>query len=134
MWAISPTASPEKRQAAFEYIMFHMSKEMMEKKLQFSKDNGLGVNPLTVLKDVDMTRYVEGMPADFVAAIQAAAKDQKLEYYLKSSLSPYVVKPIQKVLLDKNADPLTELQKAQELAQKEVVDKFNKDILSGTNS
>ncbi|MFC3797960.1 extracellular solute-binding protein [Cohnella sp. GCM10012308] len=129
-WAISPSASPEKRQAAFEYIMFMSSKETIESRLQFNKDNGLGVNPFTVVKDVDPTNYIEGMPTDFLSAIRKAAETQQLEYYLKSSLSPYVVKPIQKILLDKNADPLTELKAAEQLAQKEVIDKYNKDILS----
>ncbi|RAU92158.1 extracellular solute-binding protein [Paenibacillus sp. YN15] len=128
--AISPTASPEKKKAAFEYIKFMTSKESKEAQLQFSKDNGLGVNPLSILRDIDTTQYIEDMPQDFVAAIKEAAKNQRLEYYLKSSLSPYIVKPIQKVLLDKNTDPLTELKAAQDLAQKEVVDKFNEDVLS----
>jgi multiple sugar transport system substrate-binding protein len=129
-WAISPSATPEKRQAAFDYIMFMSSKEAFETRLQFNKDNGLGVNPFTVVKDVDTSNYVEGMPADFLSAIRKAAETQQLEYYLKSSLSPYVVKPIQKVLLDQNADPLTELKAAEQLAQKEVIDKYNADILS----
>ncbi|MGO4542527.1 extracellular solute-binding protein [Paenibacillus sp. 2TAB19] len=129
-WAISPSSSPEERQAAFEYIMFMSSKESFETRLQFNKDNGLGINPFTVVKDVDLSNYVEGMPADFLSAIRKAAETQQLEYYLKSSLSPYVVKPIQKVLLDKNADPLAELKAAEQLAQKEIIDKYNEDILS----
>jgi multiple sugar transport system substrate-binding protein len=130
-WMLNPKSSPEKQQAAFDYVMFFLSKEALETILQFNKDNGLGINPLQVVKDIDMTKYVEGMPADFVSAIRKAAENQHLEYYLKSSLSPYVVKPIQKILLDKNADPLTELKAAQELAQKEVINKYNSDILSG---
>jgi hypothetical protein len=39
-----------------------------------------------------------------------------------------LVKAVQKVLLDENADPKTELQKAQDQAQKEVVDKYNADL------
>lgn len=128
--AISPTALPEKKKAAFEYIKFMTSKESKEAQLQFKKDNGLGSNPLSVIRDIDTTEYIEDMPEDFVAAIKEAAKNQRLEYYLKSSLSSYIVKPIQKVLLDKNTDPLTELKEAQNLAQKEVIDKFNQDVLS----
>lgn len=131
-WMLNPKSSPEKRQAAFDYVMFWMSKESQETVLQFNKDNGLGINPLQLVKDVDTTKYIDGMPAEFVSAIKKAAEDQHLEYYLKSSLSPYVVKPIQKVLLDKNADPLAELKAAQDLAQKEVIDKYNADILSAS--
>ncbi|AJY75608.1 extracellular solute-binding protein [Paenibacillus beijingensis] len=133
-WSISPKATPEQKQAAFEYIMFMMSPESQEAILQFRKDNGLGINPLNVLKVVDTSKYIDGLPADFVAGIQKAAEHQQLEYYLKSQLSPYIVKPIQKILLDKNADPLTELKAAEALAQKEVIEKYNKDILSGAKS
>jgi ABC-type glycerol-3-phosphate transport system substrate-binding protein len=131
-WMFNPKSTPEELKASFDYAMFFMSKESQETVLQFNKDNGLGINPLQVVKDVDVTDYVEDMPADFIQAIGEAAKNQHLEYYLKSSLSPYLVKPIQKILLDPNADPLTELKAAQELAQKEVVDKYNADILNGT--
>lgn len=130
-WAISPTATPEQRQAAFEYIMFMMSKENREKELQFNVDNGLGVNPLTVRKDIDMSKYAVSMPSDVIDGINQAAENVQLEYYLKGQLSPYIVKAIQKVLLDENANPLAELEAAQELAQKEVVNKFNNDVLSG---
>jgi len=130
-WAISPTATPEQREAAFEYIMFMMSKDVVEQTLQFQVDNGLGVNPLTVRTDVDMTKYAGSMPADVIDAINKASENVQLEYFLKGQLTPYVVKAIQKVLLDENADPRAELEAAQELAQKEVADRYNQEVLSG---
>lgn len=127
-WIINPKASPEKQEAAFTYAMYFSSKELLEQGLQFDKDNGIFPNLLTVRTDIDMTQYVEGMPADLVAGVQNAAKETHLEYFLKSRLSPYIVKPIQTVLLDEKADPAALLEAAQELAQKEVIDPFNAEI------
>jgi ATP-dependent Lon protease len=72
--------------------------------------------------------YVKDFPADIAEGIKKAAETTRLEYFLKERLSPYLVKAVQKVLLDENADPKTELQKAQDQAQKEVVDKYNADL------
>lgn len=127
-WIINPKATPEEQEAAFTYATFFMSKEIQEVGLQFNKDNGVFPNLLTVRKDIDMTKYVDGMPADLVEGVQNAAKETHLEYFLKSRLSPYIVKAIQQVLLDENTDPLTVLQEAQELAQKEVIDPYNEEI------
>lgn len=127
-WIVNPKASKEKQQAAFTYASFFTSKEYQEKYLQFLRDNGIFPNLLTVRTDVDITKYVQGLPNDIVTNVQTAAKNTHLEYFLKSRLSPYVVKSIQKVLLDEKADPLTELKDAQELAQKEVIDKYNSEI------
>lgn len=127
-WIINPKASPEQQQAAFTYAMYFSSKDMMEKDLQFQKDNGIFPNLLSVRTDVDMSKYVDGMPADLVEGVRNAAKEPHLEYFLKSRLSPYIVKPIQMVLLDEDADPAAVLQEAQELAQKEVIDPYNAEI------
>jgi multiple sugar transport system substrate-binding protein len=126
-WIINPKASKEKQQAAFTYASFFTSKEYGETYLQYLRDNGIFPNLLTVRTDVDVAKYVKGLPTDIVTNVQAAAKSTHLEYFLKSRLSPYIVKPIQKVLLDEKADPMTELKAAQELAQKEVIDKYNAD-------
>ncbi|MBM7563946.1 extracellular solute-binding protein [Paenibacillus sacheonensis] len=127
-WMLNPKSSPEQQKAAFDYAMFSMSKESQDALGQFKVDNGLGLRPFTVLKDFDVTKFIKDVPQDYLDAVNESAKDQHLEYFLKSSLSSYLVKPIQKVLLDKNADPAAELQKAQDLAQKEVIDKYNNDL------
>ena len=121
---INPKSSKEKQQAAFTYATFFASKDYLEQQLQFNKDNGLFPNLLTVRTDVDVTKYVDGLSEDLVAGVRNAAKQTHLEYFLKASLSPYLVKPVQTILLDEKADPKTELQKAQDLAQKEVVDTY----------
>lgn len=127
-WIINPKASPEKQKAAFTYAMYFSSKEVVEEGLQFNKDNGIIPNLLMVRTDIDMSKYVEGVPVDLVEGVRNAAKEPHLEYFLKSRLSPYIVKPIQNVLLDEKADPLTLLKAAQELAQKEVIDPYNSEI------
>ncbi|SFT04214.1 extracellular solute-binding protein [Paenibacillus sp. BC26] len=131
-WMLNPKSTPEQQKAAFEYAMFFLSKEHMEAWAQFCLDNGFAINPLSIVKDFDVTKWVKDLPPDYVAAVQATAKDKHLEYYLKSSLSSYLVKPIQRILLDPSADPATELKAAEALAQKEVIDKYNSDILAGS--
>ncbi|WP_168123471.1 extracellular solute-binding protein [Paenibacillus sp. HB172176] len=133
-YIFNPKNSPAKLKASFEYAMFFMSQDMQEEALQYKKDNGFGNNPLSVVKNIDMTQYFLGMPQDVADNIQLAASNQRLEYFLKSSLSSYLVKAIQKVLLDKNADPKTELEAAQKLAQIEVIDKYNEDIKAGNST
>lgn len=125
---LNPKASKEKQEAAFTYATFFSSKEAKDEQYQFDKENGVFPNLLCVRTDIDMSQYVDGLPADLVAGVQNATKETHLEYFLKASLTPYVVKAVQKVLLDPNADPKTELQKAQDLAQKEVIDKYNADL------
>lgn len=130
-WMFNPKSTPEQLKASFDYAMFFMSKESQETILQFKKDKGLGISPLTMVKDVDIKKYISDMPEDYVKGIQKAAENQHLEYELKSSLSPYVVTPIQKILLDPAADPKAELKAAEELAQKEVIDRYNAEIRKG---
>lgn len=127
-WIMNPKASKEQQDAAWTYLTFFSSKEIMDARLQYQKDNGIFPNLLSVRTDVNAGDYVKDFPADIAEGIKKAAETTRLEYFLKERLSPYLVKAVQKVLLDENADPKTELQKAQDQAQKEVVDKYNADL------
>ncbi|WP_256761904.1 extracellular solute-binding protein [Cohnella sp. WQ 127256] len=129
-WTINAKTSPEKQDAAWTYITYMASKEVAEKKLQFSADNGAFPGLLQVRTDVDVTKFFANIPADLTAVVAETAADPHLEYFLKERLTPYVVGAVQKILLDEKADPKAELQKAQDLAQKEIVDKYNADVLS----
>ncbi|XID94930.1 extracellular solute-binding protein [Paenibacillaceae bacterium WGS1546] len=129
-WIINPTSDKAKQDAAWEYIAFMNSKETMEKLLAFQQENGAVPNLLSVRLDVDPSQFVEGVPQSIIEGVRKAAENTQLEYYLKERLSPYVVKAIQKVLTDANADPLTALQEAEQAAQKEIVDAFNAEIKS----
>lgn len=130
---LNPNASEEKRRAAFTYATFFTSKYAVEELLKFQKENGIMPNLLSVRMDVDPSSYVEGMPAALIHNIQKAVDESRLEYFLKSRLSPYVSKAVQEVLLDEETDPFEVLDKAQELAQREVVDPYNSEITMKTS-
>ncbi|QCT03670.1 extracellular solute-binding protein, family 1 [Paenibacillus algicola] len=124
----NPKATPEKQQAAFTYATYIVSKEVQDGLLQYQMDNGIFPNLLNVRSDVDASQFVEGMPEELIQNVQNAAQEGRLEYFLKARLSPYVVKAVQQVLMDESADPMKVMQEAQDLAQREVVDKYNKEI------
>ncbi|MFD0712434.1 extracellular solute-binding protein [Paenibacillus sp. GCM10027626] len=126
-WIINPKISKEKQDAAWTYIQFRSSKEAMERLLQKQAENGTVPNMLAVRSDVDPRKFTEDVPADIVNGVIQAAENTQLEYFLKERLTPYVVKAVQKVLTDANADPKTALAEAEALAQREVVDPYNKD-------
>lgn len=127
-WIVNPKTSPEKQDAAFKYMTYMTSKETFEKQLAFRNENGVMPNLLSVRNDVNPSEFVDNVPAELVAGVREAAQVTQLEYFLKERLSPYAVKAIQKVLIDENADPLTELKAAEELAQREVADPYNIEI------
>ncbi|BBI31569.1 extracellular solute-binding protein [Cohnella abietis] len=127
-WIVNPKTSKEKQDAAFKYVEYMTSKEALEKMLTFQSDNGIMPNLLSVRNDVDPSTFVQNVPAGLVAGVRKAAESTQLEYFLKERLSPYVVKAVQKVLVDEKADPLTELKAVEELAQREVADPYNKEI------
>ncbi|REE91578.1 ABC-type glycerol-3-phosphate transport system substrate-binding protein [Paenibacillus taihuensis] len=130
-WMFNPHASPEQLKAAVEYAMFFMSKEASDMYASWALEKGIVMHPLSVLKRANSSEYTGGLPDDYVKAVRGAVKDSRPEYFLKAVLSPYLVKAIQQVLLDPQADPLTELKKAQSAAQREVVDKYNADVRGG---
>ncbi|MNI17154.1 Multiple sugar-binding protein precursor [compost metagenome] len=127
-WIINPKVPKERQNAAFTYVTFRNSKESTEKLLKFQSQNGVLPNLLSVRKDVDASQFSKNVPADLVTSVVKTAQNVQLEYFLKERLGSYVVKAIQKVLTDEKADPLTELKAAEELAQREVVDPYNKEI------
>ncbi|MBP3965651.1 extracellular solute-binding protein [Paenibacillus lignilyticus] len=127
-WIINPKTSKEKQDAAWKYITYMNSKEVMEKFLQFQQDNGMFPNLLSVRNDVDPSQFAKDISPELVAAVNKAASDTHLEYFLKERLTPYVVKAVQKALTDEKSDPKQLLQEAQDAAQKEVVDAYNASV------
>jgi len=127
-WIINPKIDKAKQDAAWTYISFMTSKEATESEMQFMMDNGIVPNLLSLRNDVNPAQYAEGVPQNLVEGVAQAAENTQLEYFLKERLSPYIVKAIQKVLTDKNADPLTALQEAEKIAQTEVADPYNLEI------
>lgn len=127
-WIINPKADQAKQDAAWTYISYMTSKEVMESEMQFMMDNGIVPNLLSVRSDINPADYAEGVPQNLVDGVAQAAENTQLEYYLKERLSPYIVKAIQKVLTDQNADPLAALEEAEKVAQTEVADPYNLEI------
>jgi multiple sugar transport system substrate-binding protein len=126
-YILNPKASKEQMEAAFTYATYSVSKDVVDANYDWQKENGVFINLLSIRSDVDMSDKVDVSP-DILENINKAAANPQLEYFLKDRLSPYVVNAIQKILLDKDADPLTELQKAENLAQKEIADNYNEEI------
>lgn len=127
-WIINPKTSKEKQDAAWQYITYINSKEVAEKYLQFQQDNGIFPNLLSVRSDVDPSQFAKDISPELVAAVNKAASDTHLEYFLKERLTPYVVKAVQKALTDEKSDPKQLLQEAQDAAQKEVIDAYNASV------
>jgi multiple sugar transport system substrate-binding protein len=128
IWILNPNASEEKQQAAFTYATFMTSKYALEEMLRFQKEQGMLPNLLSVREDVDPIAYAEGMPEELVRSIQRAAEESRLEYFLKSRLSPYVSTAVQEVLLNEGTKPYDALTRAQENAQREVIDAYNREF------
>ncbi|BBH24884.1 hypothetical protein Back11_62290 [Paenibacillus baekrokdamisoli] len=127
-WIINPKTSKEKQDAAWKYITYLNSKEVLEKYLQFQSDNGIFPNLLSVRSDVNPSKFAANVSQELVDGVNKAAADTHLEYFLKERLTPYVVKAVQKALTDEKSDPKKLLQEAQDAAQKEVVDAYNASV------
>lgn len=127
-WIVNPKSSKEKQDAAFKYIEYMTSKESLEQILTFRGENGIMPNLLSTRTDVDPSAFISNVPAQLVEGVSKAAESTQLEYFLKERLSPYIVKAIQKALVDEKADLLAELKAAEELAQREVADPYNAEI------
>ncbi|MHA6483310.1 extracellular solute-binding protein [Paenibacillus sp. strain BS8-2] len=125
IWILNPQATEEKQRAAFTYATFMTSKYAQDELLRFQMEQGMLPNLLSVRVDIDPMAYAEGMPEELVDNIQKASEESRLEYYLKSRLSPYVSAAVQEVLLNEDASPYDALTRAQEKAQREVIDPYN---------
>ena len=126
-YVINATSSQAQKDAAWKYIEYYTSREVLEKKLKNLESKG-AVNPMTYpYTDFDISS-VTSMNPEYSEVIEAT-RGGRLEFYGKEVIGTYVDRVVQKLLADPNADALTEFTAAQEAAQKEVVNDFNKSIL-----
>ncbi|CAK4870514.1 unnamed protein product [Aphanomyces euteiches] len=125
---INPKISKEKQDAAWKYITYNNSKEALEKALKFQADNGIMPNLLTTRKDVNPTDFAKEVPQELVLGVQKAAESTQLEYAMKERLSPYIVRAIQKALLEEKTNIPAVLKEAEDTAQREIVDPYNAEI------
>ena len=68
------------------------------------------------------------MPEEYSKVLNDIQDEGRLEFYGKATVGSYIDKAVQKVISDPTADPTKEFKNAQDLAEKEVLEKFNKDI------
>ncbi|MGL5676173.1 MAG: extracellular solute-binding protein [Cellulosilyticaceae bacterium] len=126
-YVINSTTSQAQKDAAWKYIEYYTSREVIEKRLKNIESKG-AVNPITYpYVDFDISD-VTSMNPEYTPVIEAA-RGGRLEFYGKDIVGTYIDRVVQKLLADPNADALTEFTAAQEAAQKEVVNAFNKEIL-----
>ncbi|MEK0314656.1 extracellular solute-binding protein [Cohnella sp. 56] len=128
--AITGNISKEKQQAAWEWIAYRYGRDAITKKLQDQEKKGIVPPQIMIYKDMKQSDIVTLDPA-WEEALNEGVSTGRDEYEGKAVLTKYVVAAVQKVLVDKNADIKAELQKQQDLAQKEAVDKYNADVLAG---
>lgn len=127
--AITGNISMEKQQAAWEWIQYKLSRGVIEKKLLDQQKKGIVPPQIMIYKDMKQKDIVTLDPA-WEQALNAGVAAGRDEYEGKAILTKYIVTAVQKVLVDKDADILAELQKQQDLAQKEAVDKYNAEVLA----
>ncbi|MGL4737061.1 MAG: extracellular solute-binding protein [Cellulosilyticaceae bacterium] len=126
-YVINATTSQAQKDAAWKYIEYYTSREVLEKKLKNLESKG-AVNPMNYpYTDFDISS-VTSMNPEYSEVIEAA-RGGRLEFYGKDIVGTYVDRVVQKLLADPNADPLVEFTAAQEAAQKEVVNDFNQSML-----
>lgn len=126
-YVINATTTQVQKDAAWKYIEYYTSREVIEKRLKNLESKG-AVNAVTYpYTDFDISS-VTSLNPEYAPVIEAA-RGGRLEFYGKDIIGTYVDRVVQKLLSDPNADPLVEFTAAQEAAYKEVVNEFNKAIL-----
>lgn len=128
-WVINTKTTQEKKDAAWEWVKYNLSLEVLTRKGEHMVATG-GVNPMIYARNDFDLMEITGMPEEWKDVVNAS-KGGRLEYEGKSILSAYVDRAVQTILADPNADVATEFAKAQSAAQAEVVDDYNEEVVSG---
>ena len=123
-YVINANSSPEKQDAAWEYISFMNSKSELELSYEHKASKG-SIAPVTIPR-TDMTiRDFTDFPEEWGEALAGVGQVGRMEFYGKADFGSYVDRAVQKILADPNADPAKELADAQALAEKEALPGFN---------
>lgn len=126
---INANTSQAKKDAAWAYIEFFNSPENIRADFENKESKG-AVNPMIIPRDDLPLSDIVDMPEAYAKALKEVVEGGRLEFAGKAQVGIYVDRAVQKILTDPNADPEKEFKAAMELAQKEVVDQYNADILS----
>lgn len=127
-YTINADISKEKKDAAWEYIKFLCDREFTIKKLKDMEAANVKYPTIPIYTNLKIQDYIKNIPDSWVTAFNAATESSREEYALVEDIRPYFVNAIQAVLVNKDADPKTELEKAAAIIQKEVIDKYNSSL------
>lgn len=123
-WVINAKSSPEKQDAAWEYISFMSSKEQFSAFYENLASKG-AIAPLTIPRsDMSITDFAE-FPEEWTPILQSVGSIGRMEFYGKADFGTYVDRAVQEILSNPNADPEKEFSDAQALAEKEALAAFN---------
>lgn len=113
-------------EAAWTWLTFDCSKEEVEWVLKDGAEMGSASPTIQMRLDVDTS--IGKIDPGFQAAVDASLPYARLEFYGKGIVGSYVDTAVQKTVLDPDANVKAIFAEQQELAQKEAVDSFNRDI------
>jgi multiple sugar transport system substrate-binding protein len=126
-YSINPSISKEKRDAAWEYIKFMCNRENTIKMYKDLAEANVKYPSIPMYTDINIRDYMDA-PLSWVKVLNESAKVAREEYPLVEDIRPYLVKAIQAVLVNKDADPKTELNKVAVDIEREVIKKFNSSL------
>lgn len=126
---ITANPSKAKQDAAWEWLRYANGRDSMIREMKFMEAKGVVPPWVMIYKDLKQSDIVKVDP-EWEEALQAAVAFGRDEYAGKGMLTKYIVAAVHKVLFNKDADPFTELSNQQQLAQKEVIDKYNTQVKS----
>ena len=123
-YVINAATSQDKKDAAWAYISFNLSKE--ERTLYFEHQASKGaVAPITIPRtDMSITDFAQ-FPEEYREVLSAVGEIGRLEFYGKADFGTYVDRAVQKLLSDPTADAQKEFAEAQKLAEAEALEAFN---------
>lgn len=123
-WVINAKTTKEKKDAAWEYLKFYHSRDVIVRSAENKASKG-ATNPIVSPRsDVEYARYFK-FPEEYSAVLNQVNTIGRLEFYGKADFGIYVDRAVQKILTDPNADPVKEFEAAQKLAAAEALDNFN---------
>lgn len=123
-WVINAKADQAKKDAAWEYIKYYTGKDYRASYYENLATKG-APNPVIIPRDdMSITDFYE-FPEEYKEVLESAKSVGRLEFYGKADFGSYVDRAVQKILTDSNADPETEFAEAQNLCEKEALEKFN---------
>lgn len=124
-YVINAAASQDKKDAAWAYISFYMSKQQRSAFFENEVSKG-AIAPVTIPRsDMSITDFAD-FPEEYRAVLAGVGEIGRLEFYGKADFGSYVDRAVQKILSDPTADAAKEFSEAQKLAEAEALENFNK--------